>query len=47
MDELISHTAYVDPTHVDGLVNRQDDVTRRLQREKDVRTVRKGLDYLH
>ena len=45
--KLISHsTVYVDPTHIDGLVNRQDDVARSLQRQKNVRAVRKGLDYL-
>jgi hypothetical protein len=44
MCKLISYAEYTDPTHIDGFVNRQDDITSSLEQEKDVRAVGKGLD---
>jgi hypothetical protein len=35
MCKLILHTEYTDATHIDGLVNRQDDITSSLEREID------------
>jgi hypothetical protein len=44
MCKFISYAAYTDPTHIDGLVNSQDDIASGLEQEKDVRAVGKGLN---